>query len=86
MKLNTALDMSTGEFYEIDTKFMFHQLRGKLSNKYYNLENPHSIDDPYKFERRDSRTEVSLQWDNGTLVINYIDQKLSQAIKEGDDL
>ena len=76
---------TTGETYEIDTKFIFHNLRGKLSNKYGTLENPIGQSQNH-YVRRDLQTVVELKLDDGSLILDYYDRKLARASMNGNDL
>ena len=77
---------ATGDYYNIDTKFMFHNLRSKLNNKYNNLENPLNGQTQNQYIRRDLYTVVDMLLDGGNLVLSYYDRKLARASKNGSDM
>ena len=77
---------SSGEYYDIDTKFMFYNLRNKLNNKYNNLENPLNGQSQNQYVRRDLYTVVDMLLDDGNLVLSYYDRELARASKKGDDM
>lgn len=84
-QLHTGITAS-GEYYEIDTKFMFYNLRSKLSNKYGNLENPLNIQSQTQYVRRDFYTVVDMLLDDGNLILSYYDRKLAKASQNGNDM
>lgn len=77
---------TTGETYEIDTKFIFHDLRGKLNNKYGTLDNPIGQSQNH-YVRRDQQTVVELELNSDkTLSLDYYDRRLARASMSGNDL
>lgn len=77
---------TSGEYYNIDTKFIFNNLRSKLSNKYNNLENPLNKQSQTQYIRRDFYTVVDMLLDDGNLVLSYYDRKLAIASQDGNDM
>lgn len=77
---------SSGEYYDIDTKFMFNNLKSKLSNRYGNLENPLNGQSQNQYVRRDLYTVVDMLFDDGNLVLSYYDRKLARASRNGNDM
>lgn len=85
LQFHTAIT-ATGDYYDIDTKFMFYNLRSKLSNKYNNLENPLNGQTQNQYIRRDYQTVVDMLLDDNNLVLSYYDRRLARASKSGDDM
>ena len=86
--LRFPIDMtSSGEFYDVNTKFIFHDLRSKLNGKYYNLEDPIREKSQTRYARRDTQTVVDMILDDeNSLFLNYYDRKLTRAAECGNDL
>lgn len=86
VRTNLGFSTTTGETYEIDTKFIFHNLRGKLNNKYGTLENPIGQSQNH-YARRDQQTVVELELNSDkTLSLDYYDRRLARASMSGNDL
>lgn len=78
---------SSGESYEIDTKYIFNDLKSKLNKKYNNLENPLIGQSQNHYVRRDNQTVIEMILDSeGNLILDYYDRKLAKASTEGYDL
>lgn len=85
LRTSIGFSMTTAETYEIDTKFIFHDLRGKLNNKYGTLEDPLGQSQNH-YVRRDLQTVVELVLDKGDVTLKYYDRKLARASMKGNDL
>lgn len=85
LQINKGITPS-GEYYDIDTKFIFYNLRSKLSNKYGNLENPLNGQSQNQYVRRDLYTVVDMLLDDGNLALSYYDRKIARASKDGNDM
>lgn len=85
LRTSIGFSMTTAETYEIDTKHIFHDLRGKLNNKYGTLEDPLGQSQNH-YVRRDLQTVVELELNNGDVILRYYDRKLARASVKGNDL
>ena len=84
---NLEFDTSTGKEYVIDTKAIFFDLKGKLSNKYRNYEEVQTDKPNSLYVVRDNATVVILELiDNKTLSLEYVDRKLARMAQSGSDL
>lgn len=78
---------ASGDYYDVDTKFMFYNLRSKLGNKYGSLEDPLNNSPQTHYVRRDNQTVVDLMLDaENNLVLSYYDRQLTRAAQSGNDL
>lgn len=84
---NEGFSITTGEKYEIDTKSIFYDLRGKLRNKYGNFEEINTGKPNSLYVVRDNATVVQIELlETNCLSLRYGDRRLARMAQSGSDL